>query len=229
MVKKQLTNLSSQNGGVLEFGALGALLFALWSASKGSKAIMEAMNVIYDERERRGFVKFNIMSLGLTLLGALLGVLAIVVIVGVPAFTNLFQFGPAFEWLVSVTSWIILLGLFSLFLAFVYRYGPYRNKAKWKWVSRGAVIASVLWALVSLLFSWYAKEFGNFDKTYGSLGAIIVLMTWFYISSFVVLLGGEVNAELEHQTMRDTTKGASKPMGNRGAKMADTIGKAATK
>lgn len=224
IIKNQLTALSSKTS--VGIGAIGALLFALWSASKGSKAIMEAMNVIYDEREDRGFFKLNLMALGMTLLGAILGVLAISVIIGVPAVTSLFNFGKTFELLVSIGSWVVLLGLFSFFLSFAYRFGPSRRKAKWKWVSRGAMIASVLWAVVSLLFSWYAKEFADFNKTYGSLGAMIALMTWFYLSSFVVLLGGEVNAELEHQTMKDTTIGEEKPMGTRGATMADTVGPA---
>jgi membrane protein len=106
----------------------------------------------------------------------------------------------------------------------LYRFGPHRAKAKWKWVSVGSIVAAVLWALVSALFSWYAKEFGNFNKTYGSLGAVIVLMTWFYLSSFVVLLGGEINAEMEHQTAKDSTTGPAKPLGTRGAKMADEVG-----
>jgi membrane protein len=224
VVKNQLTALSSKTS--VGVGAIGAILFALWSASKGSKAIMEAMNVIYDEREERSFLKFNLMAIGMTLLGAVLGVVAISVVIGVPAVTNLFNFGKAFELLVTLGSWVVLLGLFSFFLSFAYRFGPSRKQAKWKWVSRGAIIASVLWALASILFSWYAKEFADFNKTYGSLGAMIALMTWFYLSSFVILLGGEVNAELEHQTMKDTTTGIEKPMGARGAQMADTVGPA---
>jgi membrane protein len=224
VIKNQLTALAGQTN--VGFGAIGALLFALWSASKGSKAIMEAMNVIYDEREERSFLKFNFLALGLTLLGAVLGVVAIFVVVGVPTVINLFNFGENFEVLVTLGSWILLLGLFSLFLSVAYRFGPSRRDAKWTWVSRGAIIASVLWALVSILFSWYAKEFADFNKTYGSLGAMIALMIWFYLSSFVILLGGEINAELEHQTMRDTTIGDEKPMGKRGAQMADTVGEA---
>jgi membrane protein len=163
----------------------------------------------------------------MTLLAIVLGILALGVIVLIPALKNMFNFGPLIEIGATAVSWLILLALFSFFLSFAYRYGPDRERAKWKWVSMGAVVAAVLWAIVSALFSWYAKEFGNFDKTYGSLGAMIVLMTWFYLSSFVVLLGGEINAELKHQTKKDSTTGTEKPLRNRSAKMADTLGERA--
>jgi membrane protein len=149
---------------------------------------------------------------------------AIVVVVAMPAITGIFNFGPVFETLGNVAGWVVLLLIFTFYLSCVYRFGPCRNDAKWKWVSRGSLIASVLWALTSALFSWYASNFGNFNKTYGSLGAVVVLMTWFWISSYIILLGGEINSELEHQTKKDTTTGRPKPMGNRGAKMADTVG-----
>jgi membrane protein len=218
----QLSSLASKSA--VGLGAIGTLLFALWSASKGSRAIMEALNIIYEEDESRGFVKQIFMAIGLTALGAVLGIVAIGVIVGVPAVLNFFNLGKITEILGTIGSWVILLGLFSFFLSFVYRFGPCRNKAKWNWVSRGAIISSVLWALVSVGFSFYASKFGDFNKTYGSLGAVIVLMIWFYLSSFVILLGAEVNAELEHQTGRDTTEGQPKRMGERGAEMADTLG-----
>lgn len=224
ILTEQLGSLAGKAPGTLGVGAIGALLLALWSASKGSKAIIEALNVIYEEKESRGFFKLNFFALGMTLLGAVLGILAIGVIVLVPVVTNLFNFVPMVKILGTVGSWVLLLGIFSFYLSFAYRFGPDRENAKWKWVSGGAVFAAVSWALVSALFSWYAKEFGNFNKTYGSLGAIIVLMTWFYLSSFVILIGAEINAEMEHQTSKDSTTGPDKPMGKRNARMADTLG-----
>lgn len=228
MLKSQLGALASKASSTLGFGAISTLLLALWSASKGSKAVMEALNIIYKEKKERGFIKENLLALGMTFLAAMLGIIAISVIVGVPAAAKLIGFPDSMEILITASSWLLLLALFSFFLAFAYRFGPNREKAQWKWVSPGAIIAAVLWAIASALFSWYATEFGNFNKTYGSLGAIIVLMTWFYISSFVILIGGEVNAELEHQTKKDTTSGAPKPLGARGATMADTVGAAKT-
>lgn len=225
ILKTQLSTLASSASTSLGIGAIFSLLLSLWAASKISKTVMEAMNIIYDEKDSRGFFKLNGMALALTLLGVLLSIVAIGVIVGIPAVTNLFNFPPLVETAATVGSWLVLLFIFSLFLAVIYRFGPNRNQAKWRWVSWGAIIASVLWAITSLLFSWYAKEFGNFNKTYGSLAAVIVLMTWFYLSSFVILLGGEINAELEHQTKKDSTKGPAKPMGKRDAVMADTLGR----
>lgn len=224
MLNEQLGALASKAPSALGLSAIGALLIALWSASKGSKAIIEALNIIYDEEDKRGFIKSNLLALGMTFLGAVLGIVAIVTVIAIPAITGFLNLPKSMEFIATASSWVILLGLFSLYLSFIYRYGPHRDQAKWKWVSWGAVVASVLWALASAGFSIYAKEFGNFNKTYGSFGAIIVLMMWFYISSFVILVGGELNAELEHQTKRDTTKGPEKPMGNRNAHMADTVG-----
>lgn len=224
ILNNQLGSLAGKASPTIGIGAIGALLIALWSASKGSKAIIEAMNIIYEEKETRGFFKLNVFAIGMTLLGAVMGILAIGIIVIVPIVMNFLDFLPMTTMLAKVGSWILLLGIFSFYLSFAYRFGPDRENAKWKWVSWGAVFSAVLWALVSALFSWYAQEFGNFNKTYGSLGAIIVLMTWFYLSSFVVLLGAEINAEMEHQTSQDSTTHPDKPMGERDAHMADTLG-----
>lgn len=222
----QMTTLSSQASSALGLSAIGTLLFSIWSASKGSSALIDALNIIYDEEDQRGFFKSTFMSLGFTLLGTVLSMLAIGVIIGFPAVTKFLNLAQPLKSLIGIASWVVLLGIFSFFLSFAYRYAPNRNEAQWKWVSWGAIIAAVLWAAVSALFSWYVTEFGNFNKTYGSMGAVVVLMMWFYFSSFVVLLGGEINAELEHQTKKDTTKGAPRPMGQRNAQMADTLGEA---
>lgn len=219
-----LGSLASTASSSLGIGAIISLLISLWAASKISKSVIEAMNIIYDEEDNRGFFKSAFLALGLTLLGIVLSILALAVIIGIPTVTNILNLPDALETGVTVGSWILLLAIFSFFLSVIYRYGPNRHNAKWRWVSLGSVVAAILWAITSLLFSWYAKEFGNFNKTYGSLASIIVLMTWFYLTSFVILLGGEINAELEHQTKRDSTTGREKPMGQRHASMADTLG-----
>lgn len=227
ILREQMTSLAGKAAGALGLSAIGTLLFSLWSASKASKALIEAMNMIYDEEDQRGFIKSNLLAIGLTLLGAVLSVVAIFAVVAIPAFFAQFELPTLVETGVTAGSWLLLICLFALYLAFVYRYGPHRNEAKWRWVSVGAIIAAVLWVIFSALFSWYATEFGNFNKTYGSLGAVVVLMTWFYFTSFVVLLGAEINAESEHQTKKDTTVGEPEPMGTRGARMADTVGESA--
>lgn len=226
VLETQLGSLASTASAKLGFSALMTLAFSLWSSSKGSQAIMDALNIIYAENESRHFIKKTLVAIGLSFLGALLAIVAMGVVVIFPAIAQFLNFGQEFESLIGLASWVALIFLFSLFLSAVYRYAPDRRVPKWKWVSAGSVIASVLWIAVSLGFSFYAANFGNFDKTYGSLGAIVVVMTWFYLTSFVILLGGEINAELEHQTIMDTTKGFAKPLGVRGAMMADTIGAA---
>lgn len=227
IIRNQLMTLSSKAPTTLGLSAIGTLLFSLWSASKGSTSVIEAMNIIYGEKECRGFVKRTLMALGFTLLGTLLSLVAIVVVVAMPAITGAFNFGPMFETLGTVAGWVVLLLIFSFYLSTLYRFGPCRQKAKWQWVSRGSLIASVLWAATSLLFSWYASNFADFNKTYGSLGAVVVLMTWFWISSYIILLGGEINSELERQTTKDTTTGKPKPLGARDAYAADSVGPSA--
>ena len=123
-----------------------------------------------------------------------------------------------------LARWPVLLARRRAGLSLLYRYGPSRDKAEWKWVTPGGLVAAVLWLAVSMLFSWYVANFGSYNETYGSLGAVIGFMTWIWISSIVVLLGAEINAEMEHQTAKDTTEGADQPLGARGAQMADTIG-----
>ena len=227
ILSDQLTALASKASGTLGLSAIGGLLFSLYSASKGSKALMESLNQIYEEKESRGFLRLNLMALSLTLLATICSLLAVAVVIIVPAFFGAFNMGEGFEIGVTAASWLGLLTLFSLYLALVYRFGPSRQKPKWRWVSWGAVFSAVLFAIASGGFSWYAASFGNFNKTYGSLGAVIGLMMWFFISSYVILIGAEVNAELEHQTTRDSTAGVAKPMGVRGATMADTLGETA--
>ncbi len=225
ILRQQLTSLASKKTeATLGLSAIGALLFSLYSSSKACGAIIVAMNIIHEQKEERGFIKLNLLAIELTFLGVILSVFAIIVVIAIPALFGNFEFGNTIKTVVALVSWIVLLTIFSSYLGIIYRYGPCRNKPKWRWVSWGAVIASIFWALASLLFSLYAAKFGDFNKTYGSLGAIIVLLIWFYISSFVILMGAEINAKLEHQTKKDTTVGPPKPMGEREAYMADTVG-----
>jgi membrane protein len=142
-------------------------------------------------------------------------------IAAVPAAMQVLPFGRDIKIIGYIAPWPILIALMSLALAAVYRYAPSRREPKWRWVSWGGALATILWLAASALFSVYVAKFGNYDKTFGSLGAVVVLLTWLYISAYVVLLGACLNAEMERQTERDTTEGHEKPMGARGAKMAD--------
>jgi membrane protein len=224
IIREQVTRIASQGGGTLGLSFVIGLVISLWSANAGMKAVFDALNIVYDEDEKRSFIKLNLMSLTFTL-GAIVFLLtAVGGIIVLPILLNFIGLGSRAEWLLSIARWPVLLACVVLGLALLYRFGPSRDKAEWKWVTPGGVVAAVLWLAVSMLFSWYVSNFGSYNETYGSLGAVIGFMTWIWISSIVVLVGAEVNAEMEHQTSKDTTEGAHQPLGTRGAQMADTVG-----
>lgn len=224
IIGEQVKRISSQGGGALGFGFIFGLAISLWSANAGMKAVFDALNIVNDEDEKRSFLRLNLMSLSFTLGAILFIILALAGIVVLPIVFKFVGLENSMEWLLSILRWPVLLIGVTLGLSLIYRFGPSRDKAEWRWVTPGGLIAAVLWIAVSMLFSWYVSNFGSYNKTYGSLGAVIGFMTWIWLSSIVVLLGAEINAEMEHQTMKDTTEGAQQPMGTRGAKMADTVG-----
>jgi membrane protein len=226
VIKDQVSRIASKGGGALSFGFIFGLVLSLWSANAGMKAVFDALNIVYNEDEKRSFIKLNLMSLTFTL-GAILFILvAIAGIVVLPIVLNFIGLGKGFEWLLSLARWPVLLIVVVLGLSVIYRFGPSRDKAEWRWVTPGGILAAILWIAGSMLFSWYVANFGSYNETYGSLGAVVGFMTWIWLSTVVVLLGAEVNAEMEHQTAKDTTEGVREPMGVRGARMADTIGEA---
>lgn len=203
------------------WGAIIGVVLALWAGSKAMKGTVDALNIAYSQRETRGLIKKQLVYLTLTLGVVLVGLLSILLIAIAPAIVN---FLPLPEWGRQALLWLrwpVLLFFGMTGIAAIYRYGPSRKKAKWRWVSWGAGAATVLWLAASGLFSLYVSNFGNFNEIYGSLGAVVVLMMWLYLSAFLILIGAEVDAELELQTQRDTTAGKEDPMGERGAFAAD--------
>ena len=224
VIRDQITRVASQGGATLGLTFLVGLLASLWSANAGIKSLFDALNLVYNETEKRSFVWLNVISLTFTVLAIAFVLVAIGAIVVVPTVLNFVGLAGATEMLVKIARWPALFIVVSLALAFIYRYGPSREKPRWRWITWGSAFAALSWLAVSILFSWYAESFGNYNKTYGSLGAIIAFMFWIWLSIIVILIGGELNAETEHQTVRDTTTGKPKPMGARGATMADTVG-----
>ena len=217
----------SRDGG-LTLGLIVGLGLALWSASSGVGSIMQGLNIAYDEAETRGFVKLKALTLLLTL-GMVVGVLlAALLIVALPVVLSFLVFAPWVETLVSWARFVPLAVLFLGGLAVLYRYGPDREDAEIAWLTPGALLALVLWLVVSVGFSIYVANFGSYNETFGSLAGVIVLLTWMWLSVFIVLLGAEVNAEMEAQTTHDTTTGRDRPMGTRGAEKADNLGAAQT-
>lgn len=203
-----------------------SLLLALWSANGGMKAIIDALNVVYDEVEKRGFVKLNAVSLAFTL-GSLLAILTVIgLVVAAPIVLSTIGLGAVGDAMLRFGRWPALAAIVLLGLAVLYRYGPSRRTPKWKWISVGSVLATATWLAGSALLSYYLSNYGNYDATYGSLGAAIGLMMWMWMSTIVVLFGAELNSEIEHQTKQDSTTAGGAPIGTRGAKMADTVGQA---
>jgi membrane protein len=198
----QLSDLTTTDRTSLGIGAIGGLLLALWSASAGMRTLMEALNIAYDEEEKRGFFRFYGTALLLTLAAILGAVVAIGMVIALPLVLKLIGLAEALKWLIAVAAWPILAGMMLLGLAIVYRYAPSRTQPRWRWVSWGAVIATVLWVLGSALFSLYVARFANYNATYGSVGAVVILLMWFLLSSYAVLIGAELNAEMERQTRR---------------------------
>lgn len=224
VISDQIDNVAATSDGGLSLAALGGFLVSLWSANGATKAIIAGIGLAYDEPDERGFVRTTLVSLAFTagFLGFALLALAVIALQvsigeGVSAGAGL---------LFRMLSWPVLFAMLCLGLTVLYRYGPSRKRAKWRWVSWGSIVAATAWLAASVGFSIYAANFGSYDKTYGTLGAVIGFMTWIWISSMVVLLGAELNSEIEHQTARDSTVGAPKPMGARGATMADSVGAA---
>jgi membrane protein len=224
LLGEEISRIAAKSDGKLTFGFLLGLGIALWSANAGMKAIFDALNIIYDEEEKRGIVWLNVVSLFFTVCAIAAVGLAISLVVVFPLF--LAAFGPTSLDLpiVRYLRWPVMFALMILGLSVLYRYGPSRRLAKWRWLSVGSVFAAIAWLAMSLLFSWYLSNFANYNATYGALGAVVGLMMWMWLSTIVVLVGAELNSEIEHQTAHDTTVGPARPLGGRGAVMADTVG-----
>ena len=224
IVNSELERIAKGQSSTLGWSLVAGILIALWSASKGMKGMFESLNITYDEDEKRGFLKLNGMAILLTLGAILFVMFFLALIVGVPALLATIQMGEIAQQVINYLRWPLLaLGVMAA-LAVLYRYGPSRETVQWKWVSWGAVFATVIWLAGSFLFSFYVSNFGNYNATYGSIGVIVILITWFLLGAYAVLLGAEINAEMEHQTAQDTTSDESQPMGRRGAYVADTVG-----
>jgi membrane protein len=225
LISQQVRAIGDASSGAIVTVVVGFLL-ALWSASAGIKSLIEAINLAYDEDESRGFVKLRGLALLFTLGAILFLVVAFAVIAFLPPLIGSTGLGTAGRVLISVLRFVVLFAGVLFAFAVLYRYAPDRDEPKWAWVTPGAVFAGVMWIVASLLFSFYTANFGKYNETYGALAAIVVVILWLWISATVVIFGAEINCELERQTVRDTTKGAERPLGQRNAYAADTIGTA---
>lgn len=223
LIDARVHELVSQSSHALTIGLVISVTITLWSSATGTKSVLSALNMAYEEQERRTFLVFQAESLLITVSGVLGAVLALAIMVGLPALFTFVGLSGHIKGLISVAGWIVLVVFVMLSLALLYRYGPSRRPAKWHWITPGSVIATVLWLAASALFSIYVGRFASYNATYGPLATVAGVMMWFWVSVYVMLLGAELNAELELQTARDTTPGPPKPMGLRGAFVADHV------
>lgn len=222
LVETQVTAITEQEESSLGFGLVVGVIIALVGASKGMLALVSALNIAFDEQETRKFVKLRGLALALTVglaVAAVAGVGGMVVVRNLAS-----ELGTFGETAVAVLRWPVLAMLVVFALAALYRYAPDRATPKWRWVTPGALVATVLWLLGSIAFSVYVRNFGNYNETYGTLGAVVVLLLWLLLTAYAIVLGAEFDSETERQTKRDSTRGPSQPLGQRGAFSADTVG-----
>lgn len=223
LLSQQMTSLTKTNEQSLGIGLIVALLVAVWSASGGMGNLITAVNITYDEDEDRNFIVRKGLALLMTLGAIVFVVVAIALIAVLPAVLNSLGLPPVVQVLVQVVRWVGLVAAMMVALAVLYRIAPDRDAPKFRWVSVGAVTATVLWIIASIGFSLYVNNFSSYGKTYGSLAGVVILLVWLWITNYLVLLGAEMNAEAEQQTARDTTKGEPRPMGDRNAVKADSL------
>jgi membrane protein len=223
LVQEQLQAIVRGSSSGAGLAAVIGIVVALWSASSGMNHLVGAINLAYDERESRGFIRLRAVSLALTAGAVVFLVIAFSAIALLPAILAKTGLPLGARVVVGVTRWVVLLVGMLLALGVLYRYGPNRQSPRWSWASPGAILGTVGFLVTSLLFSLYTANFGRYNKTYGTLGAIVVVMLWLYLTALMVILGAELNAELERQTRRDSTTGPPQPLGQRGAYAADTV------
>lgn len=223
IITGQVHSLTANGTKALGFAALLGLGTSLWSANQGTKALFDALNVVYGEDEKRGFLLRTAVTLAFTLGAIVFVLLAMTAVVVVPIALGLIGLGGTAGLLLQILRWPLMLLALAALLACLYRFGPSRERARWQWVGWGGGFAAVAWVAGSIAFSWYVSHFGSYDKTYGSLGAVVGFLTWVWLSTTIVLIGAELNAETEQQTARDTTTGPEQARGHRGARKADTV------
>ena len=220
----QMFRIASQSSDKLGFAFVVGLLVALWSANSGILALFDALNIVYKEREKRSLLRIYLLSFVFTLGFIGFSLAAVTAVVVVPLTLTLVGLGAWSEQLIAAVRWPALLAIAALALSLLYRHGPSRRHAKWRWVSWGSAAAAISWIAMSIVFSWYVAAFDSYNRVYGSLGAVVGFMSWIWLSVVVFLIGGELNAAMELQTSVDSTDGKPRPLGHRHAKVADSVG-----
>ena len=223
LIDARVQQLVSQPRGTLTFSLVLSFLVALYRATTGTKSILAALNLAYEESEVRSILRYQLTALGMTLCAVVAAVVGIGVLVLLPLALSFLDLPGNQKLLAQVASLAVLLVFVVLALSLLYRFGPSRRRAAWRWVTPGSLVATLLWLVASAAFSYYVGNWASYDATYGPLGAVAGVMMWFWVTVYAVLLGAELNSELELQTARDSTDGPPKPPGRRGAYVADHV------
>lgn len=224
LIGEQLMNVVQTSGGKKGLALILALGLALWGARNSAGALISALNIAYEEEEKRGFFKVTALTLLMTIVAVLIALLAVVAATVLGALQHLLpDLGPVGRAAGQVIVYALLAGIVGAAVSVLYRYAPSRDRPRWDWISPGSLLATVSWLMLTIGFGFYTANFGNYGATYGSLSAVIVLLTWMYLSAYALIFSAELNSELEHQTAQDTTEGAQKPLGSRGAWAADHV------
>jgi membrane protein len=224
LIGDQLMSVVQTSGGKKGLGVVLALAVAIFGARNAAGSVVTALNIAYEEEETRGFLRVNLISLAITAAAVVMAVVALLAIMALGYLEKLFPHAPRILLLMGkIAAYAVLLLGAAAAAGTLYRYAPNRQKAKWEWITAGSLFAAITWLFLTLGFGFYTAHFGNYNKTYGSLATVVILITWMYLSSYVFLFGAELNSELEHQTAKDTTDGPAKPLGARGAWSADHV------
>jgi membrane protein len=226
LIGAQLARIAGQSSGALSWGLALSILLGLWSANKGMKALFQGVNIAYNQHSGRGLIKDNALTLLFTFGGIVVAIASMALVVAFPVALGRLGLPSPIRTVLSLSRWLALALVIVFSLAVIYHVAPYRASPRWRWVSWGSILATTLWLIGSWAFSVYVANFSSYNQTYGSVAAVVILMLWFYLSSYAILLGAEINSEMERQTERDTTAGPDKPIGGRGAYNADTLGDA---
>lgn len=221
MIKEFLEPVIAKSKKEIGWGLAISVLVSIWSANKGTSALFKGVNIAYDEIDTRGIIKNNLLTLLFTLGGVVVGLISLLIVIFFPLLIKNLGLTPQLEHVLTWVRWVLLGVILVFTLSMVYKFAPNRRSPKLRWVSWGALLGSLLWLAGSMLFSWYVSNFGSYDDLYGSFAAVAILMLWLFLTAFIVLMGAEINSEMEHQTRYDTTIGMDKPMGERNAHHAD--------
>ncbi|MUP44401.1 YihY/virulence factor BrkB family protein [Gramella sp. BOM4] len=221
MITDFLQPVIQQSRSEISWGLLVSVLISIWSANKGTSALFQGINIAYDEMDNRNFFKKNLLTLLFTLGGVVIGLLSLLIIIFFPLFIHKFGLPAGIEKVITWLRWVILGLIIIGSLSLVYKIAPFRRNPRFRWVSWGAFLGTMVWLGGSMLFSWYVSSFGSYEDLYGSFAAVAIMMLWLFLTAFIVLMGAEINSEMEHQTRYDTTIGENRPMGERNAYHAD--------